>query len=77
MTHWPKKLQLASLSETQEFFSVTEKRDVPDGMGGSVMIDVPNGKHRVKILSEKLGKGKSFNGKDQDELQCDHLAQDF
>ena len=21
MTHWPKKLQLASLSETQEFFS--------------------------------------------------------
>ena len=38
-------------------------------MGGTVSVDVPNGKHKVVILSEQLGKGKSFNGKDQDELQ--------
>lgn len=55
--------------ETQEFFGVTEKREVSDGIGGTVSIDVPNGKHKVVILSEELGKGKSFNGKDQDELK--------
>ena len=40
-----------------------------DGIGGVVTIEVPNGQHRVKILSEKIGKGKSFNGQEQNELQ--------
>ncbi len=55
--------------EGGEFFSVTEKREVSDGAGGTVTIDVPNGKHRVVILSEKLGVGKSFDGKEQNQLQ--------
>lgn len=55
--------------EGGEFFSVTEKREVSDGQGGTVTIDVPNGKHKVVILSEKLGQGKSFDGKEQTQLQ--------
>ena len=55
--------------EQNRFFSVTEKREVEDGIGGVVTIEVPNGQHRVKILSEKIGKGKSFNGQEQNQLE--------
>jgi hypothetical protein len=58
-----------AVKDTQEFFAVTEKQTVNLPNGDTTTVDVPNGPHKVKIISEQLGKGKSFNGKDQAELQ--------
>jgi hypothetical protein len=33
-----------------------------------VDVEVPNGQHRVKILSQKIGKGKNFKGVEQEML---------
>lgn len=64
-----KARESGSVRENQEFFSVTEKRQVDAGGGETVTVEVPNGRHKVKIISEKIGKGKSYAGKEQDELQ--------
>jgi len=58
-----------AVRENQEFFSVTDKKKVDAGGGNMVDVEVPNGQHRVKILSEKIGTGKSFNGAEQQQLQ--------
>jgi hypothetical protein len=58
-----------AVRESQEFFSVTDKKKVDAGGGNMVDVEVPNGQHRVKIFSQQLGKGKSYEGAEQDELQ--------
>jgi hypothetical protein len=58
-----------AVKESQEFFSVTDKKKIDAGGGNMVDVEVPNGQHRVKILAEKIGMGKSFNGADQQQLQ--------
>jgi hypothetical protein len=58
-----------AVREQSGFFSVTDKKLVDAGGGEMVEVRVPNGQHRVKIVSEKIGKGKGFDGKEQDELQ--------
>lgn len=62
-----------AVRESSQFFSVTETRQVDAGGGEMVTVTVPNGLHKVKILAEKLGTGKSFNGKDQNEIQLEIL----
>lgn len=64
-----KAREKGAVREGAEFFSVTDKRVVDIGGGQTEEIRVPNGSHRVKILSEKLGKGKGYDGKEQDEMQ--------
>jgi hypothetical protein len=64
-----KAREAGAVRDAAEFFAVTEKQTVELASGDTTTVDVPNGPHKVKIISEKLGKGQSFNGKDQDELQ--------
>jgi hypothetical protein len=58
-----------AVREQSGFFSVTDKRVVDVGGGQTEEIRVPNGQHRVKIISEKIGRGKGYDGKEQEELQ--------
>jgi hypothetical protein len=58
-----------AIADKNQFFSVTDKKKVNAGGGQMVDVEVPNGQHRVKIVSQKIGKGKSFNGTEQEELQ--------
>jgi hypothetical protein len=58
-----------AIADKQQFFSVTDKKKVDAGNGVMVDVEVPNGQHRVKITSQKIGKGKSFQGVEVDELQ--------
>lgn len=58
-----------AVREQSGFFSVTDKKLVDAGNGEMVEVRVPNGQHRMTIVSEKIGKGKGFDGKEQDELQ--------
>jgi hypothetical protein len=64
-----KARQSGAVREQSEFFSVTDKKKVDAGGGNMVDVEVPNGTHRVKILSEKIGMGKSFNGEEQQQFQ--------
>lgn len=58
-----------AVRESSDFFSVTQKKLVDAGNGEMVEVRVPNGQHRVRIISEKLGKGKGYDGNEQEELQ--------
>jgi hypothetical protein len=58
-----------AIAEKNQFFSVTDKKKVDAGNGQMIDVEVPNGQHKVKIVSQNLGKGKSYNGTEQDELQ--------
>lgn len=74
MSNLTKKLmetarEKGAVRESSDYFSVTEKKLVDAGGGEMVEVRVPNGQHRVKIISEKLGKGKGYDGKEQEELQ--------
>lgn len=58
------------MNEGGKFFTVTDKSQV-EVQGQMVTVEVPNGVHHVKIVSEKIGKGKSFDGKEIDQLQLE------
>jgi hypothetical protein len=58
-----------AIAEKQQFFSVTDKKKVDAGNGVMVDVEVPNGIHKVKIISQKIGKGKNYQGVEVDELQ--------
>jgi hypothetical protein len=58
-----------AVREQSGFFSVTDKKLVDAGGGEMVEVRVPNGQHRVKILSEKIAPGKSYDGKEEQQLQ--------
>jgi len=58
-----------AIADKNQFFSVTDKKKIDAGGGQLIDVEVPNGQHRVKIVSQKIGKGKSFNGAEQEELQ--------
>jgi|ERR1035437_888028 hypothetical protein len=64
-----KAREKGAIAEKQQFFSVTDKKKVDAGNGVMVDVEVPNGQHRVKIVSQKLGKGKNFQGVEVEELQ--------
>lgn len=64
-----KARQSGAIADKNQFFSVTDKKKVDAGGGQMIDVEVPNGQHRVKIVSQKIGKGKSFNGPEQEELQ--------
>jgi hypothetical protein len=64
-----KAREKGAIAEKNQFFSVTDKKKVDAGGGQMIDVEVPNGQHRVKILSQSIGKGKSFNGAEQEELQ--------
>jgi hypothetical protein len=51
-----------------KFFSVTDNKTVIVD-GEAVQLVVPNGNHKVKVISEKIGKGKGYNGLEEDQLQ--------
>jgi hypothetical protein len=57
------------IKEGNSFFTVTDKKQIDAGGGEIVTVEVPNGIHHVKILSEKIGKGKDFEGKEAEQLQ--------
>jgi hypothetical protein len=50
-----------AIADKSKFFSVTDKKKVEIG-GELIDVDVPNGQHRVKILAQKIAKGKNFKG---------------
>ncbi len=56
-----------AIADKSKFFSVTDKNKV-EVNGQMIDVEVPNGQHRVKILSQKIGKGKNFKGVEQDML---------
>ena len=58
-----------AIADKNQFFSVTDKKKIDAGGGQLIDVEVPNGQHRVKIVSQKIGKGKSFNGAEQEELK--------
>jgi len=64
-----KAREKGAIADKNQFFTVTDKKKVNAGGGQMVDVEVPNGQHRVKIISQKMGKGKSYNGAEQDELQ--------
>lgn len=57
------------VKERNQYFSVTDKKKIDAGGGNMVDVEVPNGIHHVKILSEKIVKGKSFNGVEENQLE--------
>jgi hypothetical protein len=64
-----KAREKGAIAEKQQFFSVTDKKKVDAGNGVMVDVEVPNGSHKVKIISQKIGKGKNFQGVEVEELQ--------
>lgn len=56
-----------AIADKSQFFSVTDKKKI-EVNGEMIDVEVPNGQHRVTILSQKIGKGKSYNGAEQDQL---------
>ena len=58
------------VNEGGKFFSVTDKKSVTVN-GVDMTVDVPNGRHKVVILAEKVGTGKSFDGKEQQQLMLE------
>lgn len=58
-----------AVREQSGFFSVTDKKLVDAGGGEMVEVRVPNGQHRVKIISETIAPGKSYDGKEESQLQ--------
>lgn len=56
-----------AVSEKNQFFTVTDKKKV-EVEGVMVDVEVPNGSHRVKILSQKIGRDKNFAGVEVDML---------
>ena len=64
-----KAREAGAIAEKTQFFAVTDKKKVDAGNGVMVDVEVPNGVHKVKIISQKIGKGKNFQGAEVDELQ--------
>lgn len=60
-----------AVREQSGFFSVTDKKLVDAGDGQMIEVRVPNGTHRVKIVSEHIGRGKAFDGTEEDQLQME------
>ncbi|MDE2098543.1 MAG: hypothetical protein KGL39_14915 [Patescibacteria group bacterium] len=60
-----------AVREQPGFFSVTDKKLVDAGGGQMIEGRVPNGTHRVKIVSERIGRGKAFDGTEEDQLQME------
>ncbi len=56
-----------AIAERSKYFSVTDKKKV-EVSGELIDVEVPNGQHRVKILSQKIGKGKNYKGTEQEML---------
>jgi methyl coenzyme M reductase subunit D len=56
-----------AIAERSKYFSVTDKKKV-EVNGELIDVEVPNGQHRVKIISQKIGKGKNFKGVEQEML---------
>lgn len=78
MSNLAKKLmenarEKGAVREQSGFFSVTDKKLVDAGNGEMVEVRVPNGQHRVKILSERIGRGKAFDGSEEEQLQMEVL----
>jgi hypothetical protein len=63
-----KAREAGAIADKSKYFSVTDKKKVDAGNGTMVDVEVPNGQHRVKILSQKIGKGKNFKGIEQEML---------
>jgi len=63
-----KARESGAIAEKSKYFSVTDKKKVDAGGGTMVDIEVPNGQHRVTILTQKIGKGKNFKGAEQEML---------
>jgi hypothetical protein len=57
------------VGDGSRYFSVIDKKAAKLPNGDEMVVDVPNGDHRVKVLSEKIDTGKDFNGKDAKQLQ--------
>lgn len=55
------------VADKLKFFTVTDKKKVEVG-GELIDVEVPNGQHRVKITSQKIGPGKNFKGIEQEML---------
>jgi hypothetical protein len=64
-----KAREAGAIAEKTQFFAVTDKKKVDAGNGVMVDVEVPNGVHKVKIISQKIGKGKNFQGAEVDQLQ--------
>ena len=62
-----KAREKGAIAERSKYFSVTDKKKVEVG-GEMIDVEVPNGQHRVKILSQKIGKGKNYKGVEQEML---------
>jgi hypothetical protein len=56
-----------AIADKSKFFSVTDKKKVEIN-GELIDVEVSNGQHRVKILSQKIAKGKNFKGAEVDML---------
>lgn len=52
-----------------KYFSVVDKTMAKLPNGDETVVDVPNGNHKVRVISEVIGMGKDFNGKDTKQLQ--------
>ena len=57
------------ISDGSKYFSVVDKSIAKLPNGEELVVDVPNGDHKVKIISEKIDTGKSFDGKEIKQLQ--------
>ena len=56
-----------AIADKSKYFSVTNKQKV-EVQGEMIDVEVPNGQHRVKIKSQKIGKGKNYKGDEQEML---------
>lgn len=56
-----------AIADKSKYFSVTNKQKV-EVAGELIDVEVPNGPHKVKIISQKIGKGKNYKGDEQDML---------
>jgi len=63
-----KAQKAGKVSDGSKYFSVTKKVTVMVE-GEEMVVEKPNGNHHVKVLSEKIGKGKDFQGNEVDQLQ--------
>ena len=46
-----KEREKGAIADKNQFFSVTDKKKVDAGGGQMIDVEVPNGQHRVKIVS--------------------------
>ena len=70
--YFTKAQKAGKVSDNSKFFSVTDKKTVMVD-GEAVDVVKPNGDHIVKVISEKIGKGKDYNGNESDQLQLSIL----